>query len=34
MPNLLYKLKIEIVTNGFTKFLRLTDINDEVDFNL
>ena len=33
MPSLQYKLKIEITTNGFTKFLRLSDINDELDIN-
>ncbi len=29
----MYKLKIEIITNGFTKFLRLSDINDDLDIN-
>ena len=32
MPNLIYKLKIEILTNGFTKYLRLSDIDDNLDF--
>lgn len=31
MPNFNYKLKIEIITNGFTKFLRMSDINDDLD---
>ena len=31
MPNFNYKLKIEIITNGFAKFLRMSDINDDLD---
>jgi len=29
MPSFLYKLKISVVTNGFTKFLEITDVADQ-----
>jgi hypothetical protein len=28
MPSLIHKLKIAVATNGFTKFLKITDVDE------
>ena len=30
MPSFVYKLKLSIVTNGFTKFLEITDAGEQI----